>query len=265
MHDEIQRSLYNTSRKDRSPQSLPPLILVVTRNGRVSESVMKYTLDIADRLGYNILVAYVDTLPFLLDGGRRSQRMQAASRENIALYREMAAGKNIQIKSVKESGKVGKVIYRLCQIVRKIDFVVVDKDINTQEAASWAPVPVFNINAGLQSYSRFSVNRKRNSRKKTSPVHRDRWQKYALKSVLLSGLLLSLYTLLFYNSDQIMTYWTKGGVYTVFPIVTVCVFFSLQTALIETCISALKKEKKLSDTTFQAVLQSKKILYKSFL
>jgi hypothetical protein len=51
-----------------TPYQEQPVILVVTRNGHLTEAVMEYSLNVAGRLNHRLLVAYVNTMPFLWDG-----------------------------------------------------------------------------------------------------------------------------------------------------------------------------------------------------
>ena len=121
------------------------IILVVTRNAHLAEPVMEYTLNLADRLHCRILAAYVDTLPLLVDGGQRSRQFISALLQSAAVYRSKAMTKGVSFDYVQESGRVSKVINRLCHIVKRIEFVVIDRGIKIEEAVARAPVPVFNI------------------------------------------------------------------------------------------------------------------------
>lgn len=228
-------------KRKRDPATVP-VILAVTRNGRVSEAVMKYSLDIAERLGYNILVAYVNTLPFLWDGGRRGRFLEKAARENISHFRTMTNKRNIHIASVNEYGKVGKVIHRLCHIAKRVDMVVIDQGIKMDEAAFWSPVPVFNIYCGDHTSSRRFNQAKKSSRQLLQRHATTTAQRSLLKAFFLTGSLTALYFIFFSNMDQIMFCWSQGGVYSLFPALTACTFFLLQNALVETLFSILSQK-----------------------
>jgi hypothetical protein len=124
-----------------------PVILVVTRNGHLTETVMEYSLSVARRLNHRILVAYVNTWPFLSDGGLRSRNFALAVRDNAQILETLSRQKGIIVSYIKESGKVGKVVRRLCMIVRKIEFIIVDRGVKIEEVVARAPVPVFNVDA----------------------------------------------------------------------------------------------------------------------
>jgi len=122
------------------------IILVVTRNGHLAEPLMEYAVSVADRLKCRLLVAFVNTLPYLFDGDQRSKTFAAAIKESFSSFKEKAAERNVEINYVQESGKIGKAINRLCHIAKRIEFVVVDKGIKLEEVVSRAPVPVFSVN-----------------------------------------------------------------------------------------------------------------------
>jgi hypothetical protein len=129
------------------------IILVVTRNAHLAEPVMEYTLNLAGRLNCRLLAAYVDTLPFLVEDGKRNKKFISALLQSAAVYKNKAMAKGVSFNYVQESGKIGKVINRLCHIAKRIEFVVIDRGIKIEEAVSRAPVPVFNINYNTFNHS----------------------------------------------------------------------------------------------------------------
>jgi len=122
------------------------IILVVTRNGHLAEPFMEYAVSVADRLKCRLLVAFVNTLPYLFDGDQRSMMFAGAIKESISVFKHKAAARNVEIDYVQESGKIGRAINRLCHIAKRIEFVVIDKGIKLEEVVSRAPVPVFSVN-----------------------------------------------------------------------------------------------------------------------
>lgn len=121
------------------------IILVVTRNAHLAEPVMEYTINLAERLHCRLLAVYVNTLPFLIDGSHRNRQFSSALLQSASVYRRKASVKGVVFDYVQESGKVSKVINRLCHIAKRIEFVVIDKGIKLEEAVARASVPVFNI------------------------------------------------------------------------------------------------------------------------
>lgn len=112
---------------------------------------MNYSLNVAGRLHHGILVAYVNTMPFLKSGPDQRERFSSGVGENIAKFIEKDDTRTIPISHVKESGKIGKVVGRLCRIVKKINLVIVDKGVRIEEVVSRAPVPVFNVDISMKA------------------------------------------------------------------------------------------------------------------
>lgn len=125
--------------------SQEPVILVVTRNSYLTEALTEYSLGLAGRLNHRLLVAYVNTMPFLGDGGYRSRRFTLAVNDNGRTLKKLSEDKGVILSHVKESGKVSRVISRLCRIVKKIELIVIDDDIPLEEIVMRAPVPVFTV------------------------------------------------------------------------------------------------------------------------
>lgn len=128
-----------------STQSMP-VILVVTRSGRLTDTVMQYSLNVAGRLNHRLLVAYVNTMPFLRDGGFRNRRFAIAVEDNVSHLKGRSREKGVTVAHIRESGKIARVVSRLCRIVKKIEFIIVDDGVSVEEVVSRAPVPVFNVN-----------------------------------------------------------------------------------------------------------------------
>lgn len=128
-----------------TPYQEAPVILVVTRNGHLTESVMEYSLNVAGRLNHRLLVAYVNTMPFLCEGGSRSRRFALAVNDNVNTLKERCQKRGITVSHIRESGKISKVVSRLCRIVKKIEFIIVDDGVSVEKVVSRSPVPVFNV------------------------------------------------------------------------------------------------------------------------
>jgi len=196
-----------------------PFIMVTTRNGHMSEHVMEYAINVAHRLGYSILAIHVDTLPFF-NRGRRGRLFAAAMQESAAQFREKAETKEVAVEHLRELGKIGRVIGRLCRSKKRIEFVVIDKGIRLEEVVRHAPVPVFPVltsKQGLFNKTIFS-----SSPKKGVFAMSTTSRKRHLKQCFLFGALTSgLYASVFAYQDVVMTYFTKGGMYAVLPVATV--------------------------------------------
>lgn len=120
-------------------------ILLVTRGSRLAEPVMDYAVNVADRMKCKILASYVNTLPLFGNGDVSHRQFASAIEQNAIEFREKAIARGVDFEYVQESGKISKIISRLCRIVKRIEFVLIDQGIKIEEAAFGSPVPVFNI------------------------------------------------------------------------------------------------------------------------
>jgi len=199
-----------------------PFILVVTRNGHMAEVVMNYAINVADRLKYKILAVHINTLPFFHDGGRRSDLFAAAMRESAQLFREKAGARGVLVECMAESGKIGKVVQRWCHSEKRIEFVVIDKGIRMEEVAAKAPVPVFSViysQAGTDHSPK--VNPYTTLHKGEISMSTTSKKRHVKNCLVFGALTAGLYAAVFANQDVVMTYFTKGGVYSLMPVAVV--------------------------------------------
>ncbi len=199
-------------------------ILVVTRNGHMAEPVMDYAINVADRLKYAIQAVHTNTLPFFRDGGERSRLFAAAMQESAVLFRQKAGARDVQVEHRGETGKIGKIVKRLCRTEKRIEFVIIDQGIRMEEVASMAPVPVFSViytrpkAGGMNTHSNPNVGE---SRMSTTSKKR-----HVKNCFVFGGLTAGLYAAVFTNPDIIMSYLTKGGFYALLPVaVVLCVSY----------------------------------------
>ena len=143
----LQRSRMDDADDVSQPCSLAKqsCILLVTRGSRLAEPVMDYAVNVADRMKCKILACYVNTLPLFGNGDVSHKQFASAIEQNAAEFREKANARGVDFECVQESGKISKIISRLCRIVKRIEFVLIDQGIKIEEAAFGSPVPVFNI------------------------------------------------------------------------------------------------------------------------
>jgi len=197
-------------------------ILVVTRNGHMSEPVMEYAVNVADRLQYNIIAAHINTLPFYRDGGRRSGLFASAMQESALLFREKAEARGVQVKHVGDAGKIGNVVKRLCSSEKRIEFIVIDQGIRKEEVLSQAPVPVFSVvctekKAGLQNKATYHKSVEKGAKRMSTTSKK----RHVKNCFTFGALTAAVYAAVFTNQDLVMTYFTKGGFYALLPVAVV--------------------------------------------
>ncbi len=200
-------------------------ILLVSRNDRLAEAVMDYTVNVADRMKCKVLATYVNPLPVFWDGGKQQKVVAESVEQNAAMFKEKAAVRGVEFEFVQESGKINQVISRLCRIVKRVEFVLIDQEIKIEEAASGSPVPVFNIVCTDSRTGRVIQNRqvRKNLNGEKHMVSKIR-KGYLVKTLIFGAATAGLYAAVFTNADTIMHYFTKGGIYALLPVATVFVF-----------------------------------------
>ena len=223
MHTASAEQQGNTYVADDMPQrKKTSFIMVVTRNGHMAEPVMEYAINVADRLKYAILAVHTNTLPFFGDGGERTRLFTVAMQESAELFRRKAGAREVQVEHIGETGKIGKIVNRLCHTEKRIEFVIIDQGIRMEEVAAQAPVPVFSVIYTRPKASGMAKNIHFNPMNVGETIMSTTSKKRHVKNcVVFGGLTAGLYAAVFTHSEVIMSYLTKGGFYALLPVVTV--------------------------------------------
>ena len=199
-----------------------PFILVVTRNGHMAEPVMDYAVNLADRLKYSLLAVHINTLPFFRDGGERSRLFSMALEESSLLFEKKAGARGVEVQHLGETGKVGKVVKRLCYTEKRIEFVIIDQGIRMEEVATQAPVPVFSVIYTRPEMGKMTKSTHYNPMKKGESRMSTTSRKRHVKNCFVFGALTAvMYATVFTHPQTFMTYLTKGGFYALLPVAVV--------------------------------------------
>jgi len=238
-------------------------ILVVTRSSHMSEAVMNYATNVADRLGYSILALYVNSLPFFRDGGGRGHRFGTAVEKNAQQFAERAKAKNVGFSRIIETGKVGPVVQRLCQAARRIEFIVIDQNLRSKDVSSKSPVPVFSVVSSATGgrQERTGIKTK-HFWKGDLTMSTQSKARYAKKALVFGVGAVALYAAVFANADLLMSYCTKGGVFAVVPVATVFLFSYVHGSFTSAFWSALGIEGSQKVTQKSAEKTAKKAVRK---
>lgn len=236
-----------------------PCILLVTRSRRMDEPVMDYAVNVADRMDCKILAAYVNTLPLFGNGDVYHKQFAAAIEQNAAEFKAKAVGRDVDFEYVQESGKISKIISRLCRLIKRIEFVLIDQGIKIEEAAFGSPVPVFNIvctdSRTGERIDNHQANPNGQEEKRIALIDKKR---YWIKTLLFGIITGVLYAAVFTNVKTIMQFFTKGGVYALLPVATVCVFSYVHGSFLSNFCTALGVEDS-KGTVIQQVDEAKSI------
>jgi hypothetical protein len=191
-------------------------ILMVSTNYAFTNGVVDYAANLSQRLGYDIIGMNVN--PTLAQTGKFFspynqhlrgkfiERAQAAwSPVEAELASQGISGEHV----VKFEGLAGA-IKDLNHEVKRIDFVITDSGIKDEEITGEIPLPVFSI-------SGYQGERIMAQEHHEAPTR----SKLIGKTVAMGVGSLALYAAVFINSDTVMKYFTKGGIFASLPIITV--------------------------------------------
>jgi hypothetical protein len=188
-------------------------ILVVSREARFSEAVVNYAVNLAERLGYDLMALNVGAgrsgkgimqVPYhhyLEEKFKKQARTAAAQIEG----RLRAQG--LRFEHLVRFGEVGAAVEALNQEKRRIEFVLNASELSEAEMMGGVSLPVFTIkgNQGDMIMAQESTRDKKLIGKTIA---------YGLGTA-------ALYAAVFLNSDTVMSYFTRGGWFAALPVMTV--------------------------------------------
>jgi hypothetical protein len=191
-------------------------ILVVGREDAFPEHVMDYAINLAQRLGYD-LVALNLTARFTSDGAfspyRNHLREEFAQRAAQAaqIFRQMAASKGVRLDAAVKFGSLSQALDELHREIKRLEMVVTPQEEESEESAPEMALPVFSI----------SSTQGERTMAKDSRIPK---KKPLGKTIVFGVLTVALYAAVFWKSDTVMHYFTKGGWYAALPIASVFLF-----------------------------------------
>lgn len=192
-------------------------ILVVGREAAFSEAVVDYAVNLAERLGYDLIALNVgpkaETGGFLYSPYRRylQEKFRKQATAAARLLEAKAREKGLAFDHQVRFGDLSRAIEELNHQKRRIEFVINASEMSEAEMAGGVTLPVFTIQ-GDQG-ERIMAEESRNTN-----------FNLALRTVGLGVATAALYAAVFLNSGTVMKYFTLGGWYAALPIVTVFVF-----------------------------------------
>jgi NAD(P)-dependent dehydrogenase (short-subunit alcohol dehydrogenase family) len=200
--------------RDRPPE-VKRKILVVGKGPVFTTGVMDYAASLAERLGYDILAMNLNPA---LDQAVKffspyNQRMRAKFAQQARRAWETTepalTSQGIRCEHVVKFEDVAQAVKALNHEVKRIDFVITDAGIADEEITGEIPLPVFSI-TGYQGDQKVMAREPEAGRKKMMG-----------KTIALGLGAAALYAAVFLNTDLVMKYFTKGGIYAALPVATV--------------------------------------------
>jgi hypothetical protein len=199
-------------------QEVKRKILVVGKDHAFSNGVVDYATNLSQRLGYDIIAMNVN--PDLFQASKffspynqhlRGKFSQRARKAWTPVENQLAQ-QGIHSEHVVKFEPLVGAIKDLNQAVKRIDFVITDAGIKDEEITGEIPLPVFSI-SGYQGEMIMAKETEKKSRRKL-----------LTQTIGMGVASVALYAAVFTNTDTVMKYFTKGGLYAALPIVTVFVF-----------------------------------------
>ncbi len=190
-------------------------ILVVGKDYAFTPGVMDYAVSLAQRLGYDVIG--MNLQPALEQQGKKffspyNQHLRAKftrqARQAWEAARPGLQEQGIRGDHVVKFSDVTRAVKDLNRQVKRIDFVITDVGINSEEITGEIPLPVFSISG----YEGEQVMAKEHEASRSKLVG---------KTVALGLGTVAIYAAVFWNSGSVMQYFTRGGLYAALPIATV--------------------------------------------
>jgi hypothetical protein len=205
------------SQETSAKPEVPRKILVVGRGDSLDEEAIDYAVNLAERLGYDLIGLNVN--PTLGQKSRFFSPYKYHLREKFAQRAKTAgedikkklAQKGIGFEQVVKFGDLGQAVAEVNRQIKRIEFVITQDGIKETEVNGEINLPVFSITGyqGERTMAKASDNSK---------------AKLIGKTVGLGVAAASLYAAVFLNADTVMKYFTRGAWYAVLPVATVFVF-----------------------------------------
>ena len=188
-------------------------ILVVGKEHAFTPGVVDYAVSLAQRLGYDLIGMNLN--PALEQPGKffspYNQHLRAKftkqAREAWELTKTGLLAQGIRGDHVVKFSDVARAVKDLNQKVKRIDFVITDVGINSEEITGEIPLPVFSI-SGYEGEQVMAQEQESRS-------------KLVGKTVALGLGTVAIYAAVFLNAGTVMRLFTKGGLYAALPIATV--------------------------------------------
>jgi hypothetical protein len=191
-------------------------ILVVGKGETLDAEAVDYAVNLAERLGYDLIALNVNTT--LGQKGRffspykyhlREKFAQRARAAGEALKKKVAL-RGVNFEQVVKFGDLGRAVAEVNRQIKRIEFVITQDGVKEKEVNGEINIPVFRITG----YQGERMMAKESDSRGIGLIG---------KTVGFGVAAAALYTALFWNTDTVMHYFTKGSWYAALPIATVFV------------------------------------------
>jgi hypothetical protein len=217
MEAETSSFSFSQAAADGRSSQVKRKILVVGKDYTFTPAVIDYALGLAQRLGYDLVALNLSPDLELTGKGfspyNQRQRAKFTQQAKAAwdLIRPGLLEHGINSEQAVKFTEVANAVKDLNHEVKRIDFVITDAGIESEEITGEIPLPVFSISG----YGGEQVMAKEQKVSRTKLVGR---------TIALGVGAAALYAAVFTNTGTVMHYFTKGGLYAALPVATVFIF-----------------------------------------
>jgi hypothetical protein len=218
-------------------------ILLVSRTGSLAAELIATVLNIARRLGLDLVCLYTDPLPRKTDPLSCRPTFAVKARINAALLADKARRRGVHVRVVITSGKVTRTVADLVACSRRIEFVILEPGIPIQDIKSILSLPVFAAvleptppawparsitegfarrpDTGCAGLKFFNIHSHRGGEQMAESVSR---KKIVQKTFVFGAAAAALYAVVFHFADPLMAIVSRGKLYAIVPVGMVFLF-----------------------------------------
>ncbi|MEW6388048.1 MAG: universal stress protein [Thermodesulfobacteriota bacterium] len=207
-------------------------ILVVGQGDSFKEAEMDYALNLAERLGYDLIALNVGpgpaTAATFLTPYRKYQRDEFSrrAREAARVFKDRVTAQGLNFIHLVKFGDLGPSIEQINHEIKRVELVITATDITDAEVMAEVNLPFFT----LKGFSEEKITTGGREMRQMRP-----WGKTIAWGIGTAA----LYAATFLNSGTVMKYFTRGGWYAALPIMTVFAFSFVHGAFAHHLWSAL--------------------------
>jgi len=192
--------------RERNETSGGRKILVVGKGAIFTAQMMEYAIQLSERLGCSILALNVNPA----DSIGKKDLFEKQANSTAAVFNAKAAVRGVHCKHILCRGETEKAINEITRTVKRIEFALIETDLDNKNAEPALAIPVYRLNHQQKGEKTMSGN----TSNKGKPI---------IGTIVYGMISAALYAAVFMNADTVMRFFTKGGWYATLPIAAVFV------------------------------------------
>jgi K+-sensing histidine kinase KdpD len=191
---------------DRNETRAGRKILVVGKGSVFTTQMMEYAIQLAERLGCGIMALNVNPD----DSIRKKDLFEKQANSKASVFKAQAADRGVHCEHIVYRGETEKAISEITRTVKRIEFALIETDLDSKNAEPGLAIPVYRLNQQQKGETNMSGNQSN----KGKPI---------MGTIVYGMISAAVYAAIFMNADTVMRFFTKGGWYAALPIASVFV------------------------------------------